>query len=344
MDVSQITRFLLVPALLVSLWTAPVIAEGPPLGVATPAQQKDFKKKFGQAQKLFKAGKFDEAIRAFEQAYDAVADPEARLMIARAQQNLGQLPKAHAEYVTAIAELESAVQQGDKYRDLLEAAKKEFKELEGVVAWLTIKLIHAPEGTTVTIEGEPVDAAKLGEPLLLQPGLVNVVATTPDGREASRQLTLNAGQSSKVDLAFVRDDEPIVEEGVEKEDEQPAEASASASSSGGGTRTMAYVAGGVGIAGLATFGIFGVLANNKFNKLEDNCTNDICNPKSQDDIDNGKTFQTVANVGLVVGVIGLGTSAGLFLFGGSGSSDEKREEAAVNVDMGLSSIKVRGRF
>ena len=341
MDVAKLSRCLSAAMLVVSLTAAPARAEGPPIAVATPAQQKDFGKKLARGNKLFKAGKFDEAIKVFEQAYEVVADPEARLMIARAQQNQGELLKAHAEYSAAVAELEASVQHGDKYRDLLKRAQQELAELEGVVSWVTIKLRHAPAGTSVTIEGEPVEKEKLGRPLLLPPGLVNIVATTPDGREASRQLTLNAGQRTNVELAFVRDDvaEPAVAEGEEQDEE---EAGAS-SSSGNGTRTAALIAGGVGIAGLATFGIFGAMSNSKYSELEDACAGDRCDPSREDDIDAGKRFQTIANVGLAVGVIGLGTSAALFIFG-SGSANEPQEAAGLNVSVGPRSIQVRGRF
>jgi hypothetical protein len=342
MDVPRLARNCFVSALLVSLLALPAHADGVPVSAAQPAQTKALGKKLAEGNKLFKAGKFDQALRVFQEAYEIVADPEARLMIARTQQSMGDLPKAHAEYQAAIADAQAAVQHHDKYRETLQAAQNELKELEGVVAWLTIKLRHAPEGTRVTIEGEPIDPSKLSEPVLLPPGLVNVVATTPDGREASRQLTLNAGQRANVDLAFARDDsEPLAEEGVETEREEEA---APASSSGGGTRTAAFIAGGVGIAGLATFGIFGAMSNSKFSELEDACPDDRCDQSREGDIDDGKTFQTVANVGLAVGIIGLGTSAALFIFGGSGGAEQKSDSAKLDLGVGPTSITLRGRF
>ena len=325
----------------------PCHAQGVAIAEATPAQRKSADKKLAEGKKLLKAGKAEQAIAAFESAHDTVADPEARLMIARAQQGMGDLLKAHAAYTLAVTETE-ALRSDAKYRDLLQAARKELADLEGVLAHLTIQLRYAPEGTNVTIDGEPLGTRKVGEPILLPPGQVKIVAQTPDGREASRQVTLTAGQNAKVDLAFVRDDADQVAAGTEAEAE-PETGSESApvtssepSSSGSGKRTAAFIAGGVGVAGLATFGVLGAMSNSKYNELDDACPNAKCAADQQGNIDDGKLYQTLANVGLVVGVVGLGTSVTLFLVGGSGQSEKKA--SAMELRVGMRSIELRGRF
>jgi tetratricopeptide (TPR) repeat protein len=186
----------------------PTWAKGPAVSEAPPAQRKSAEKKLSEGQKLLKAGKPEQALKAFDAAYDIVADPQARLLAARTHQSQGDLLKAHAAYVEAVAEAETAARTREQSRQTLQDAKKELKDLEGVLARLTIRLRHAPEGTRVTIDGEPVAADKLGEPILLPPGQVKVVAQTQDGREASRSPTLTAGQDAKIELAFVREDSP----------------------------------------------------------------------------------------------------------------------------------------
>jgi hypothetical protein len=327
-------RWLLAAALL----SGPAYARGVLVQEATPAQQKAYEKKLAHANKLYKAGKFDAALKSFREAHDIVADPDASLMIARSQQTLGELLAAQAAYETAEQEAEAAAQQNDKYRPLLESIRKEQAELEGVLAHLTIKLVFAPQGTTLTIDGELVPAEKVGQPMTLTPGSVTVVATAPDGRESSKQVSLKAGEEHSVELAFARhDDEPGsgLEEGGTASEPQPKETS-------GGDRTLAYIAGGVGLAGLATFGVFGAMSNSKFGDLEEACPDNRCPANRQGDIDDGKTFQTFANVGLAVSVIGLGTSAALLIFGGSG--EPAKEESAVLVGVGPRSLHVRGNF
>ncbi len=343
MSLTASSRIVLVGALALSLSVAPAAwASGASPLDATPAQQKSFDKKLAEANKLFKAGKFDKALEAFKAAHEVMAGPDARLMIARCQQNLGDLLAAHAEYSAAFEEAQALVQQKEKYRETMDAAQKELKELEGVLAKLTIKLIHAPEGTTVALEGEPVGAEKLGGPILLAPGPVTVIATDPEGREVSRQLTLNAGDDSKVDLAFPRQGSAAEAQNdfdsTEPEPEAPPEPSSS-----GGNKTLAFIAGGVGLAGLGVFGVFGMMSNSKFNDLEDSCVDNHCAPNRGDDIDAGKRDQTIANIGLAVGVVGIGTSAALFLFGGSGGA-KKEEAASTELRLGVGSVQLRGRF
>jgi hypothetical protein len=85
------------------------------------------------------------------------------------------------------------------------------------------------------------------------------------------------------------------------------------------------------------------MSTSKFNDLEKVCTNDHCPPDRASDIDDGKRFQTFANIGLAVGAVGLASSVVLFLI--SPSSPEKPKPAAdTEVGLGLGSVQVRGRF
>jgi hypothetical protein len=79
-------------------------------------------------------------------------------------------------------------------------------------------------------------------------------------------------------------------------------------------RTWAYVAGGVGVGGLATFAVFGLLARSTYNDLQSQCGGPCAPDKDKTgEIGSGKTQQAVANVGLVLGVIGAGAGVTLFL-------------------------------
>ena len=329
----------------VVLAAPPSRAEGVPVADATSAQNKQAAQKLAEGQKLFKAGKLEQALNALHAAHDIVADPQARLLIARAHQNTGDLVKALDEYTATVSEARAAVQHSEKYRETLQSAQRELKELEGVVARVTIRLRYAPPGTHVDIDGEVVEPAKLGGPIVLTPGLVRITAQTPDGRETERRLTLTAGQDAKVELAFPRDEAEagpsIVEEGAERDSKA---ASEPAATPGNGKRTAAFVAGGVGVAGLAAFGVFGALSNSKYHQLEDACPNAHCPTGSQSDIDSGKRFQTVANLGLVLGAVGLGTSATLFVLSRPSEPAKDAKAAPLVLSLGFGSIRLRGSF
>jgi hypothetical protein len=331
------------------LVTVPAWADGVAVGSASAKQRNAAEQKLAEGKKLLAKGKFDDAIARFREAHDIVKSPEATLLIARARRDTGELVAAHADYLTAVDEAETAAKAEPKYEGTLAAIRKDLEDLEGVLGKLVIKLIHAPKGTEVTVDGQAIDAAKLASPLLVAPGSMDVVATAPDGDVSRRQATVNAGQSATVELAFQRKGEPATffagepGEGGEADGSETTKNSDKSDTGGGGSNTLAYVAGGVGVAGLATFAVLGSMANSKFDDLEKACPDNRCPPERQGDIDDGKRLQTFANVSLAVGIVGVGTGAALLLFGGSKGDEPKRGPSAELV-LGLRSIRVRGTF
>ena len=68
-----------------------------------------------------------------------------------------------------------------------------------------------------------------------------------------------------------------------------------------GVRNAGLVIGGIGLAGIGVFATFATMAQSRFNQLQTACNNGPCDPSYQSQIDEGQTFQTVANVALVAG-------------------------------------------
>jgi hypothetical protein len=324
------------------LTVAPAWADGVAPRDATRAQTAASEKELAAGKKLLSGGKAEEAIAHFRAAHEIVATPTATLMIARARRDNGEVVEAHAEYQKALGEAEDVARTDPKYEKTLATIRTELAELAGVLGKLVIKLVHAPQGTEITIDSEPVDASKLGAPMLVAPGTMAVVATAPDGQVAQRSASVNAGQTTTIELAFTRESEPQTFFDETATEPKQAQQNDSQSEASGGSNTLAYVAGGVGVAGLAAFATFGLMANSKFDDLEKACPNDQCPPDRQEDIDDGKQLQTFANVGLVVGIVGLGTGAALLVFGGGKNDDAKRPSAEVT--FGYGSVRVRGSF
>ncbi|HEX7604808.1 MAG TPA: hypothetical protein VF316_24485, partial [Polyangiaceae bacterium] len=73
-------------------------------------------------------------------------------------------------------------------------------------------------------------------------------------------------------------------------------------------------AGAVGIAGIASGIIFGVLALNKQSAADANCPAQACNPQGSAMIADAKAFATVSTISFVVGGVGLVTSVVLLLW------------------------------
>ncbi|MBV9948615.1 MAG: hypothetical protein JOZ69_17335 [Myxococcales bacterium] len=78
-------------------------------------------------------------------------------------------------------------------------------------------------------------------------------------------------------------------------------------------RPGAFVAGGIAVAGLATFAAFGLMARSTYDDLNGACAGGPCPASKSDEISSGRMQQTVANIGLAVGIVGAGGAAILFL-------------------------------
>jgi hypothetical protein len=178
-------------------------------------------------------------------------------------------------------------------------------------------------------------------------GAVDVVVSDASGKELARQTVMaTVGQKLPVDLdaqpaaapALAAPKEVAPEDKPDFSSPPPADTTPPPSSSGrANLRPWAYVAGGLGVAGFATFAVFGLMSNSNYSDLQSAC-HPGCPASKSSEIDNGKTYQLVANIGLGVGIVGVAAGATLFAlsFGG------KSTPASTGLVVGPSFIGVRG--
>lgn len=326
-----------------SQWAA---AQGASPESASADQKATAQKAFEKGMKAAKAKKHDEALAAFKESYGAVASPNSHLMVARELVELGRLEEAWVEYEKTVAEAEAAAQKDPKYADTVTGAKNEQNDLKGKLGFLKLNVTGAGAGARVTVRGKEVPEVDWVKPVPVMPGSVRVELVTSDGKENVQEVNATAGGETPVTLAPPAKGATDTGAGS---GQASAKLEASTSGGGPGLRTWAYVAGGVGIAGLATFGIFGAMNNAKHSKLDDACKDGVCPSNLEEERDAGKRYQTIANIGLVVGVVGLGTGTVLYLMSG-----KKTEKTAVmpkrrgprvdSVNVGYQSVLVTGSF
>jgi hypothetical protein len=162
----------------------------------------------------------------------------------------------------------------------------------------------------------------------VMPGKLMVVATTPDGQTISRELDLPAGTTQTLLLALPRPVAP-----------PPASASVAPVVSAPpppppppsrAFRVAGFAALGVGTLGAVVLGVEGLRARSKMDEVRAGCGSTRCNdPRFADTIDQGKTAQTLANVGLVITLVGAVAGASFFVL-------DAREERSptVSLDVG----------
>jgi hypothetical protein len=296
-------------------------------------------KTFEAGTKLYDAHRYKEALTALRASYQILSSPNSHLMIARCLREMGNSREAYREFQAVAAE---AREKGPKYVSAATAATEEGDEVKQRLGFVTVtvKTTGPKEAVKVKLGDETLDASSIGTPVPVDPSTVAVTAEAPDGSSARAEVTVAAGESQTVELTLTP---PAADAPPPAPPPQEEPKPVVVSSSGVPLRTWAYVAGGVGVAGLATFAIFGSMSNSKYNDLKDACPTGPC-AGHQDEIDAGKTDQLIANIGLGVGIVGLGVGTALFFIGGKSDGDEQHAAAPVRVNLGLRSVAVQGIF
>jgi hypothetical protein len=207
-----------------------------------------------------------------------------------------------------------------------------------------LKIVVEPPGVQaqVKVNGEQVPPAVLGVERPTDPGNHQVEAAAPGYLPASAAVRLADGASESVTLRLQPDPNaaaapppmgaappmgPGGPMGAPPPQPGPAPAPAdtgadAAGGSGGGSKTLGFVALGIGGAGLAVGTVTGLMAMSKTKDLEDLCNPDkVCeNEDSFDKYDSAKNLATVSTIAFGVGIVGVG--AGIVLLVTSGGKTE----------------------
>ena len=295
--------------------------------------------KFNAGLRLFKAGKVAEALTMFREVAEGNGSPNARLYVGHCLQQLGKYVEAHKAFTAVVKQ---TTQRGDaKYEPTREAALAQLGLLEPRIAKIVVSLTETPNGLSVTLDGTALEEKDFGSPVVVEPGAHKVEGSATDMAPVSRDISLEAGESKTTILVFKKLDAappPAPEQVAPKPDE-------SGSKGGSPLRTVGFVVGGVGIAGLTVFTVTGLMAKSTFNRMSTVCGSAGCSDPAQlSDIDKGRSQQTIANVGLVVGLVGLSAGAALVILGGRGRGNDAPATVAVSGLPGGGAISYTGKF
>jgi hypothetical protein len=305
-------RFLLnasLPALLFTLAPA-AQADGVLPPAATPVQREQAQARFLRGKDLLTKKQYEDALGELRASHEIVASPNTRLQIARCLLAMEKTIEAYAEFGRAAIEAKELAGQDKRYERAYDAALAERAELEPRLGFVSLTIANATDETTVNVAGEEIRPAAWNEPVPVQPGAAEISVLTPGHEPIKRAVTLAAGERLSLALDALSGDRTVAEPPAPPPPPPPRPPEVQGSS---WMRTGSYVAGGVGVAGLATFAVFGLLAKSTYDDLNASCMGGPCAANKVSEISSGKTDQTVANVGLVLGLVGAGTGAALFV-------------------------------
>jgi len=333
MALGRRTRVLAVSA---HLALSAALVDMPSARAASPAVDDETRaaaRKLGtEGVRAYQAGNYDEASERLERAFSLLEAPSLGLWSARALEKKGQLVKAAERYLKTTRLPVEAGGEANVQEQAKADAATEREALLPRIPELVIQIEGAdPSDVEVTINGAPVKAALIGTARPTDPGTAEIVARRgsdevrqtvelPEGQSRTVTLNLETGQATAEEGAQVT----ATAEATPAEDDRAPDA---------GTKSrwqipVGWTALGLGVAGLATGGIFAGLAAGEYGAAADGCEDNVCPPGHEDQI-----------AGYIAG--GVFAAAGVTLL----LTAPKRPESAYIVPvLGFGTVGVRGRF
>jgi hypothetical protein len=302
---------------LAALVAAPVLGGGaavaaPPGAPPSAADVTKATDVFKKATELFRSKKFVPALDHFKQSYALVPSPNSHLYIARCLAALGQARAAWLEFDRTSDEASAG---GPKYAPTHDSALQERDELSAKLALVTVSVQPSDPAMVVRVGPYDVPPDRWGKPYPVDPGPTEVSVEIP-GKPAIRQpisvargerrdVALNAGPSALAGPVAPPPGAPGA-----PEPRRPIN----------GLRIGAYVAAGVGVVGFVLLGVEGAASKSTYNTLDTDCAGKQGCPNpvggranANSLISTGNSQQTIANVGLGVGLVGIAAGAALFV-------------------------------
>jgi hypothetical protein len=166
-------------------------------------------------------------------------------------------------------------------------------------------------GVKVIIDGDLVEAEHEGSAIAVDPGRHTFRFELEGAPPLEREVVVRQGEKDRiVDVSFESPGaQPGTPVAASPGPDVPGPATAPVASKPGPLRPYAYIAGGVGAAGLIGFTALALVGKGQQSDLE----NSGCKPNcSQSEVDSVKTKYVIADVSLGLGLAGLG--AGVVLF------------------------------
>jgi len=318
-------------------------------------------KKAARMEKVGKAAyrqrKYDDAVIAFEAAYEADAQPKFLYNIARCHEKKGELAKAAEFYDRYLTEAPDAEDREEV------ATQAEFltKKLKKTMAKLVVTSVPSGAGLRVQGEGEKLDV-KTPWSGWLAPGRYEISILLTGHQEHTQKLALAAGDQQKVqaELKAEGGEEAVAAAAVEEPDAAPepkgalpepvaeaptegAEPEAPGSeeadpaheglvtapppaglqeNEAGGVGVMPLAAFGLGAAALISWGVFGGLAMAGQGNVDDGVSNPggagRTRTEMQELADSTNLYGAVANISLAVAAAAGLTGGAILLLSGDG--------------------------
>lgn len=291
---------------------------------------------------------YERARDLFHRAYTLVPAPTIALYEGRALLKLHRLVEAEEAFMRAARTVLDA-ESPEPFRKAVHDAEDELLALRARMPKVTI-VTSGPGASdpqlSVTMDGRPLASALVGVELPIDPGQHTLQGVVPGGKPTDLVFSVAEKQSQKVELAVAGGQRVVVAQKPSVVAPPVAERPAASESAPSPWHKRAgLIVGGVGVAGVATGIITGLLAGSRHSKAERECTDHTCVEGSAgwDAVESFRTLRTVSTVGYIIGGVGLAAGTTLFLTAPSEPSVSARARS-LNVWVSAGGAGLAGTF
>lgn len=261
----------------------------------------------------FNAGDYDTALTMFRKAYELYPAPTVVLYQARTLEKMGRWVEASEAY-SRTARISVPSNAPAQFAEAIAAAREEREALVSRIPTLTVELRGVRDDDPrmrVTINSRRLDTTQLAQPQRLDPGTYRIVGALGSERQFDSEVTLVSGQRRRVTISLdLASDALDVDSGGASQGTVGKDPARHRS-----IPILAYVAGGVGVAGVGAGVITGLLANGRYDDAERLCEDGRCAASSPglDAVDAFRTWRMVSSISYGVGAVGIAAGVVMWL-------------------------------
>jgi hypothetical protein len=299
--------------------------------------------------KLAQSGNCAEAVPKLERAEKLYHAPVVASRLGECYVSLGRLVEG-TEILRKVLREPQPAEPTPALTKALERAQKALDAAKPRIAGLTVK-VAAVSDLTVKVDGNAVASALLDTEIPSDPGDHTVEASAPGFLKSSTRISVSEGERKTVTLTLTRDPygstaaaaSPAASSpsttSPSSRAAPPAETPASSAaqvSARPPNRTAAYLALGLGAAGIGVGSVLGVMTVKQHDDLQSSCPSDTCPKDQQQDLDAAKRLGNFSTVAFGVGAAGLVLGTVLYFTAGPSSVDHARATPKPRKLVGLS--------
>lgn len=269
---------------------------------------------FDQGKRLMASGDFRQACPKLQESQRLDPGGGTLLNLALCHEREGKIATAWTEFREALS-----VARRDGRKERMDAAQEHMVALEPRVPWLTLTVQGDLAGQELKLDGVVVGKAGWGSPLAIDPGSHKLSATAPGKKPWTHSLTISEAEKQSLIVPELDDAPP----GSPQASPDSASAAQQASSSASTKTTAGWIVGGAGVAALGVGTFFGFKALSQKKDSDAQCPTDTtCTEAGAELSDKAHTSAWIANVGIALGIAGIGVGTYLVLTGHQASADK----------------------